>query len=184
MTITIAATDLLLAVMIFILAAILTIYNHRQAAALRGVERLVEDFVSMQYRDRMTKKRTQVAELDPFAWLSKQVSQSLDHFVEITDAARIERAVNAGVFNTTTGKKIIVSSRPPIELKQFDARQRASRGRVDAFASRPLLKGKYHVIERKPDQNNEFFAIEAGAVGERLGLDWGEPLRLWFYVEQ
>ena len=29
---------------------------------------------------------------------------------------------------------------------------------------------------------DEFFDLEAAAVGERLGLPWNNPARLWFYV--
>ena len=28
----------------------------------------------------------------------------------------------------------------------------------------------------------EFFDMEAEACGKALGLDWGTPTRLWFYV--
>lgn len=189
MTITIPVTDTIIILLICTLTVILTIYNRRQADALRGMERLVEDFVAMQFRDRRQKAVGQLQNLDPLEWFSRQVSQGLEKPLEIADTPRVVREINAAEFLARDGRKVAVSSRPPAELKRYDARQRSTRGRgaagrVDAFASRPLLGKKYLVVERALDQNNEFFDVEAGAVGERLGLDWGNPIRLWFYVAE
>jgi hypothetical protein len=76
---------------------------------------------------------------------------------------------------------------------RFDRRLRAAgikknaAERVASFASRPLLgKSRWgwgvQTIERVLSQANEFFDIEAYAVSERLGVKWGKPSRLYFYV--
>ena len=44
--------EISVAILVFFLTIILAVYNQRQASALRGMERLVQDFVAMQIRDR------------------------------------------------------------------------------------------------------------------------------------
>ena len=70
--------------LIFLLTAVLTVYNHRQASALRGMERLVQDFVAMQIRDRRTQHVEGLADMDPLAWFSRQVSSELDEPITIS----------------------------------------------------------------------------------------------------
>jgi hypothetical protein len=83
---------------------------------------------------------------------------------------------------------------PKSDLLRFDRRLRAGGGksaaaRVENFAANPLL-GKLRwgrgvtVIERTMARadTSEFFDLEAAKVADRLGLNWGQPTRLWFYV--
>ena len=66
-------------ILVFLLTVILAVYNQRQASALRGVERLVQDFVAMQIRDRRTRHIEGLADsIDPLDWLASQVNVELD----------------------------------------------------------------------------------------------------------
>ena len=65
--------------LVFLLTVILAVYNQRQASALRGVERLVQDFVAMQIRDRRTRHIDGMSDrIDPLEWIACQVSSELD----------------------------------------------------------------------------------------------------------
>lgn len=178
-------------ILILLLTVILTLYNHRQAAALNGIRSLVQDFVAMQIRDRrQTHAGDLASRIDPLEWLSQQVSAGLDAPLTITETARVVREIQAAEFHTANGRRVIVSSMSKPEIMRFDSRLRFSgkgksaSARVEAFASRPLLgngRGML-VVERVMSELDEFFDIEAGAVGERLGVRWNNPSRLWFYV--
>ena len=177
-------------VLVFLLAAILTIYNHRQAAALRGIERLVQDFVALQIGDRRNQHVEGLAErINPFEWLSSQVSAELDAPLTITEVARTVPEAGAVELRASNNKRIVVSTFSKSEIMRYDHRMRASgkgksaKDRVASFAAHPLLdKSRWIVIERVMSQTNEFFDLEAEAVAKRIGVQWDKPSRLWFYV--
>ena len=192
----IPTTELAVLMLMILLTIILTVYNHRQAAALRGVERLVQDFVAMQIRDRRRKAQDEIADhIDPFAWLSEQVNAVLDgQPLIVTDVARIVPEVLAVELHTKSGARVVASTLSKSEILRFDNRLRtvgrkklSAKERVTSFAARPLLGNSRWgwgvvALECVMSQANEFFDLEAGAVAERLGLKWDDPSRLWFYV--
>jgi hypothetical protein len=180
--------------LVFLLTIILAVYNQRQASALRGVERLVQDFVAMQIRDRRTRHIEGLADrIDPLEWLARQASSELDTPVTITEIMRVVHDIQAVELRTSSGQRMIVSTSPKSDVMRFDRRLRAAgrkksaAERVASYASRPLLgKSRWgwgvQTVERVMSQANEFFDVEASAVAERLGVKWEAPSRLWFYV--
>ena len=180
--------------LVFLLTVILAVYNQRQASALRGVERLVQDFVAMQIRDRRTRHIEGLANrIDPLEWLASQASSELDTPVTISEVMRVVHDIQAVELRASSGQRVIVSTSPKADVMRFDRRLRSAgkkksaAERVASFASRPLLgKSRWgwgvQTVERVMSQSNEFFDIEASAVAERLGLKWDKPSRLWFYV--
>lgn len=180
--------------LVFLLTLILTVYNQRQASALRGVERLVQDFVAMQIRDRRTRHIDGLADrIDPLEWLAQQVSSELDTTLVISEVMRVVHDIQAVELRASNGQRVIVSNLPKSDVMRFDrrlrvaGRKKSAAERVASFASRPLLgRSRWgwgvQTIERVMTQTNEFFDIEAGAVAERLGVKWDNPSRLWFYV--
>ncbi len=185
-------TEFAVLLLVFMLALILTVYNHRQAAALRGIEALVADFVAMQIRDRRAKVAHDLQQIDPLAWLSKQASAGLDEPILLIETLRVIKDVQAAEFHAEDGRHLVVSTLPKADLLRFDRRLRAGGGksavaRVENFAANPLLgKSRWGltVIERAMASADvsEFFDLEAAEVADRLGLNWGQPTRLWFYV--
>ena len=186
--------EISVALLVFFLTIILAVYNQRQASALRGMERLVQDFVAMQIRDRRTRHIEGLAErIDPLEWLARQASSELDTPITISEVIRVVHEIQAVELRATSGLRVIASTSPRSDVMRFDRRLRAAgikknaAERVASFASRPLLgKSRWgwgvQTIERVMSQANEFFDIEAEAVSERLGLKWEKPSRLWFYV--
>ena len=181
-------------ILVFLLTIILAVYNQRQASALRGVERLVQDFVAMQIRDRRTRHVEGLADrIDPLEWLACQASSELDTPLTISEVMRVVHDIQAVELRTTSGQRMIVSTSPKSDVMRFDRRLRAAgrkksaAERVASYASRPLLgKSRWgwgvQTVERVMSQANEFFDVEAGAVAERLGVKWEAPSRLWLYV--
>ena len=186
--------EISVALLVFFLTIILAVYNQRQASALRGMERLVQDFVAMQIRDRRTRYIEGLAEhIDPLTWLAREVSYELDLPITISEVIKVVREVQAVELRASSGLRVIVSTLPKSDVMRFDRRLRAAGGkksavdRVSSFASRPLLgRSRWgwgvQIIERVMSQANEFFDVEADAVSHRLGLNWDKPSRLWYYV--
>ena len=180
--------------LVFLLTVILAVYNQRQASALRGVERLVQDFVAMQIRDRRTRHVEGLADrIDPLEWLARQASSELDTPITIKEVMRVVHDIQAVELRASNGQRVVVSTSPQSDIMRFDRRQRAAgrkksaAERVASFAARPLPgKSRWgwgvQTVERVMSQTNEFFDIEANAVAERIGVKWEAPSRLWFYV--
>ena len=180
--------------LVFLLTVILAVYNQRQASALRGVERLVQDFVAMQIRDRRTRHIEGLSDrIDPLEWIARQVSSELDTPLTISEVMRVVPDIQAVELRASSGQRVIVSTSPKSDVMRFDrrlrtaGRKKSAAERVASFASRPLLgKSRWgwgvQTVERVMSQANEFFDIEAGAVAERIGVKWDKPSRLWFYV--
>jgi HAMP domain-containing protein len=186
--------EISVALLVFFLTIILAVYNQRQASALRGMERLVQDFVAMQIRDRRTRYIEGLAEhIDPLAWLAREASYELELPIVVSEVIRVVPDIQAVELRASSGLHLIVSTLPKADVMRFDRRLRAAGGkknaveRVSSFASRPLLgRSRWgwgvQIIERVMSQGNEFFDVEADAVSQRLGLKWDKPSRLWFYV--
>ena len=180
--------------LVFLLTVILAVYNQRQASALRGVERLVQDFVAMQIRDRRTRHIEGLSDrIDPLEWIARQVSSELDTPLTISDVMRVVPDIQAVELRASSGQRVIVSTSPKSDVMRFDrrlrtaGRKKSAAERVASFAARPLFgKSRWgwgvQTVERVMSQANEFFDIEAGAVAERIGVKWDKPSRLWFYV--
>lgn len=179
--------------LIAVLAIILTLQNRRMASSLRGMERVIQNYYAMQVRDRRTEQARHIGEdFNALAWISRQVSAGLDTPLEAVEVIRLVPDMNAVDLRTADNRRLVVSPLPKSDILHFDKRLRARGGksaskRLEAFASRPLLTQSFwgngvQVVERVLDDSAEFFDIEAQAAGSRLGVNWNNPTRLYFYV--
>jgi hypothetical protein len=168
------------------LALILAFYNRRQADALRGVERMVKDFLAIQIRDRRDKHLAKLEDLDATAWLEKLINARVSSEVKLLDVLRIIPEVFAAEIQAEDGRKIVVSTKAKAILKQYDKISR-SRGnnaadRIASVAAKPILNKKFEVFEINMVEETEYFDVEAEFVGNALGMKWTSPTRLWIYV--
>ena len=88
-------------ILICALALVLSLYHHKQAASLRAIENVVQDYYAMQFRAARRAYAGSLETLDAFAWLSERVSAGLDKPLKITDVVRA------------------VTGRPPRSLEDF-----------------------------------------------------------------
>jgi len=179
--------DIFTLLAVILLALILAFYNRRQADALRGVERMVKDFLAIQIRDRREKRKTDL-NVDATEWLTKLINARTEQAVELQDILRTVPEVFAAEIRTASGKKIVISTKPKAVLRQHDKNIRA-RGkknsaaeRISAIASAPLLGKKFTALEINMVEETEWFDLEAEQVGQALGVSWGQPVRLWIYI--
>jgi hypothetical protein len=176
-------------VLILCLVLILTIYNRRQAHALETMARLEEDRAAREIRDRRESKAGELR-VEPLHWLEGLVNPLLDAPLSLTDTAkRVVPEVGTVELRTEDGRRLLVSTRTLSDLRRYDCQVRHSGGkgaaaRLSEFAAIPLLGNRWRVwnAPRTMADAGEFFDLEAQACGKALGLDWGAPTRLWFYV--
>ena len=179
--------------LIAVLAVILTLQNRRMAFSIRGVERVIQNYYAMQIRERRAKQIKEIdISFDPYEWISVQASAGLDRPVQVMEVIRLVPEVNAVDLRTSDNRRLVVSTTSKPDLLHFDKRLRSKMGRsaskrLESFASRPLLNQSrwgtgVQVVERILSDTSEFFDLEAQAAGTRLGINWNNPTRLWFYV--
>ena len=166
--------------LVIALAFILSLYNRRQAVAIEEIRQLGEDMVAMQIRDRRAKREGYVTDLDPLTWLVGQVQVVAERRIEPV-SVRALLAVKAAEITLKDGGRVLVSPMSKAEILRYDQQQKKGKGRLDTFAAKPVLVGRYTAVARTL-LDNEFLDIEAASVAQHLGLDWRNPSRLWVYV--
>jgi len=163
---------------VLMLGAILTLYNSRQASALREMEQVLSDWYLIQVAERREKERRAVKVDDPLAWLGGQVGLTL------TGIERQQAQAQAVSFLTANATRLVVSPLAPSRLKAVLKPLEAGNGKVADLVD-PLLgrnPRRVQVEERSILNAGQWFDVEAGQVGQALGLNWGEPKRLYFYL--
>jgi HAMP domain-containing protein len=179
--------------LIAVLAIILSYHNKRMASAIRNIEDVVQDYYAMEIRARRAQQTRDIdSTFNAFEWIGAQVSAGLDYPLQVSEILRLVPEVSAIDLRTVDNRRLVVSTLPLADLLRFDKRLRANGGksvtnRLEAFASHPLLNQSrwgrgVEVIERALTEAAEFFDLEAQAAGTRLGINWRQPSKLWFYV--
>lgn len=162
---------------VLLLGAILTLYNSRQARALREMEHVLSDWYLMQVAERREAQRNSVKADDPLLWLGQQVGLTL------TGVERCLENPPAAAFLTDNATRLVVSPLAMERLKAALTPLEVKNGRVKNLVD-PLLgrnPRRVQVEERSILNAGEWFDVEAGQVGSALGIAWGEPKRLYFY---
>lgn len=176
-------------ILIFCLALILTVYNRRQARALEYMARLEEDRAAREIKDRRERKAGDL-HIEPLHWLERMINPLLDSPLTLTETAkRVITDMGTAELRASDGRRLLVSTHALPDLRRYDRRTRrtsgrGAAGRLSQFAATSLLGNRWQVwnASRTMADTGEFFDMEAEACGKGLGLDWGAPTRLWFYV--
>jgi len=162
---------------VLLLGAILTLYNSRQASALREMEQVLTDWYLMQVAEKREKERQAVKVEDPLAWIGRQAG------LTVTAVERRQEQARAVAFLTDNATRLVVSPLSPERLKAALKPLEARNGKVANLVD-PLLgrnTRRVEVIERSILNAGEWFDVEAGQALQGLELPWGEPKRLYFY---
>lgn len=176
---------------IIIIALVTWLYQRRQAVALDALNDAVHRGVEMTVKDRRQKRQAEIGDIDFALWSAAQ----LDMLHKQPGAfmfSRIERILpdfQSAELITVDNRRVIVSALDPkMLIARSTPRGKKASGdaaaRLAAFADRPLLGKKPSAAEvhRLTLVDNEWLDLEAAAIGAKLGLNWGSPERLWFYI--
>jgi len=176
--------------LVLCLSLILTVYNRRQQAhSLESMARLEEDQAAREIKDRRERKAYEL-QVEPLRWPEGMVNPLLDSPLSLVELARyVVAEVGTVELGASDGRRLLVSIQALTELRRYDRRTRrtsckGAQNRLTRFAATSLLGNPWRVwnASRTMADAGEFFDLEAKACGKRLGLDWGTPTRLWFYV--
>jgi len=176
-------------VLVLCLALILTVYNRRQAHALESMARLEEDRAAREIKDRRERRAGEL-QVEPLRWLEGLVNPLLDSPLALIEPAkRVVAEIGTVELVASDSRRLLVSTQTLPDLRRYDRRARRPSGkgaesRLTRFAATSLLGNRWRVwnAPRTMADAGEFFDLEAEACGKVLGLDWGTPTRLWFYV--
>lgn len=157
------------------LSAILIFYNSRQARELKEMREVADSWYLLVLREKREARKKEVSLGNPMEWLSEQSGRSLEK------VSRVLKNPAAVELSTASGERVVVSPLSPRQLRQALKAVETRRGRLSGYVE-PLLTGNPQVIERSIADSGEWFDVEAGQVGAKLGADWGEVVRLFFYV--
>jgi hypothetical protein len=179
----------LLIVTIMLLAAALVMLiwmafqASRQSHALANVYRLFEDWSMLISKDRREARKSAIQIGDPVHWFSQLAG------VEIVQIIRKFDSPAAVDLMTADRTRLVVSPLKPSDLKSALGANRFKLielfKRDQRLSVEPLLgrwEWRVRTFNRTSNNAGEFFDLEAAEVGNRLGLNWGEVNRLWFYV--
>ena len=179
----------LLVVTIMLLAAALVmliwmaIQASRQSQALANVYRLFEDWSMQISKDRREIRKSAIQIDDPVRWFSQLAGMEIVQIIRKFDSPA---AVD---LMTADRARLVVSSLKPSDLKSALGANRFKLielfKRDKRLSVEPLLgrwEWRVRIFNRTSNNAGEFFDLEAAEVGNRLGLNWGEVNRLWFYV--
>jgi hypothetical protein len=179
----------LLIVTIMLLAAALVMLiwmafqASRQSHALANVYRLFEDWSMLISKDRREARKSAIQIGDLVHWFSQLAG------VEIVQIIRKFDSPAAVDLMTADRTRLVVSPLKPSDLKSALGANRFKLielfKRDQRLSVEPLLgrwEWRVRTFNRTSNNAGEFFDLEAAEVGNRLGLNWGEVNRLWFYV--
>ena len=163
-----------------IFAAIMILYTSRQAHALDRLYDVVEHMHMVNLKDRREAKRREIEVVDPLIWVSEQVGIDVTHVIRTIHNPMVVDLGTAG------DERVVISPLPNRRLKAalkplYKNSKRAS-NMVEPVLGRFLWPWAVIVIERNLTNAGEWFDVEAGLVGQALGVRWGEVERLHFYV--
>lgn len=186
-------TEIITFVLICVLTLILSLYHHRQAASLRAIENVVQDYYAMQFRAARRGYAGSLDTLNSFEWVANHVSAGLSKPVSITDVIRVIPEVQAVDLRTSDNRRVLISTRSWRELYYFDRKARhikkggKAADRISNFAARPLLNNSrfgwgVETVQGMTSNTDEFFDLEADVIGKKLGVHWNNPTRLYFYI--
>ncbi len=180
---------LVLLMAIFIIIAIY--YFRRQAVALEQVAEIEEERYMRQTKLWRKQDASQVKIGEPLSWFQKLVPIALGRDVQLLEAGRKNPSPPVLEFLANSGQRVLFS---PLDLramkKAFAGKKSKGKdptSRLQSMQSETPMLGRNTRSIRKGNvslRDDEYFDIWAGNAGEKLGVNWGEPERLWVYLVQ
>ncbi len=173
----------------FIIIAIF--YFRRQAVALEQVAEIEEERYMRQTKLWRKKDASQIKIGEPLSWFQKQVLIALGSDVQLLEAGRKHTSPPVLEFLARSGQRVLFS---PLDLRAMkkafagkETRGKDAASRLESMQSETPLMGRNMRGIQKGNvslRDDEYFDIWAGDAGKKLGVNWGEPERLWVYLVQ
>jgi hypothetical protein len=180
---------LVLLMVTFIVIAIY--YFRRQAVALEQVAEIEEERFMRQTKLWRKQDASQIKIGEPLSWFQKQTVIALGGDVHLLESGRKNSSPPMLEFLANGGQRVLFS---PLDLrgmkKAFTGRKTEGKdaaSRLKAIQDEIPLLGRNARGVQKGNvslRDDEYFDIWAGSAGEKMGVNWGEPEKLWVYLVQ
>jgi hypothetical protein len=177
---------LVLLMVTFIVIAIY--YFRRQAIALEQVAEIEEERYMRQTKLWRKQDASQIKIGEPLSWFQKQAAIALGSDIHLLESGRRNTSPPVLEFLASGGQRVLFS---PLDYRSMKKAFMGRKPKVNDAASRlasmqsetPLLGRNMRGIQRGDVslRDDEYFDIWAGNAGEKMGIHWGEPERLWVY---
>jgi len=164
-------------------------YFRRQAVALEQVAEIEEERYMRQTRHWRKQDASNIQISDPTKWFQKQAVIALGMDIQLLEADRKFSNPSAIEFVANAGQRVIFSPLDPRSIKKFFSGNK-TRGK-GAAAKLQSMEGETPLLGRNPRsmekgavslRDDEYFDLLSGNAGEKLGVHWGEPAKLWVYL--
>ncbi len=166
-------------------------YFRRQAIALEQVAEIEEERYMRQTKLWRKQAASQINVGEPLSWFQEQAAIALGSDVQLLEPGRRNAIPPVLEFLASRGQRVLFS---PLDLrtmkKAFDGRKPKAKDAASRLASMqgetPLLGRNTRGIQEGTIslRDDEYFDIWAGNAGEKMGIHWGEPERLWVFWVQ
>lgn len=171
----------------FIIIAIY--YFRRQAVALENVAEIEEERYMRQTRLWRKQDAEAIQIDDPNKWFQAQAVIALGKDIELLSDERKNSSPPVIEFTAGEGQRVVFS---PLDLKAMKKAFPSAKAKGDRPISRAQrLEGDTPFLGRNPRsaekgnvslRDNEWFDLSANKAAAKLGVNWGEPTKLWVYL--
>lgn len=150
----------------------------KQSASLKKTAQAMEDVNTVFVKNRRDAHKQQTFKTSPLEWFALQ-NESEYKPIELIKLSLKPAWVNYRCLN---GGRLVVSPLAHAELKATLNAQK-SKSKLEQF-DEPLLgtSSRNLLIKEKSLRDNEWFDLEANAIGTEIGMPWGEVTKLYFYT--
>ena len=150
----------------------------KQSASLKKTAQAMEDVNTVFVKNRRDAHKQQTFSTPPMEWFALQ-NDSEYKPIELISTSQNPAWVNVRCSN---GARLVVSPLAPTELKATINAKR-SNSKLEQTVEPLLGTSKRNLIVKERSlRDNEWFDLEADAVGKALTLTWGEVSKLYFYT--
>ena len=166
---------------ILLLAALLSLYNLRQARALERASSALEDWVMLQLRRHREAKARETLVADPLAWAASQLKHEIAEPLDLVATHRVDAALQSVELLARDGRRVVIA---PLDAATLRRAQQPGRSRLAQALGAPWLNGQRLILsaERSLLNGSDYFDLEAEQAGRHFTVDWSEARRLWFHV--
>ncbi|GEM_PF-1388625 len=150
----------------------------KQSVSLKKTAQAMEDVNTIFVKNRRDAHKQQTFSTQPMEWLAT-LNDTEYRPIEVISVSQKPTWVNVRCLN---GARLVVSPLAPTELKAAINAKR-SNSKLEQTVEPLLGTNKRNLIVKERSlRDNEWFDLEADAIGKALNLTWGEVSKLYFYT--
>lgn len=149
-----------------------------QARSLAMLDKAAKDWLAMEIR--RARREVEGVKFDrerALRWLTDLIGAPVDDVIHVYRDFQAVEVLLGG----DGQRSALVTALPADDFRRRLKQVKGNRNRLEAQVV-PMLPRRSQVFDRGLGPGWVYFDLEAQAVGEALGVDWGRPDRLWVWM--